>query len=145
MLRLFAVLASATIAACGGSAPQGETTPDERPRLTVALRFEEAPDRDGDPTTQVVLVAIHPDRDTQTVAIDRATGACHFIRPDDQALLAAECAWGPIETRIWVEHHGDELVAVRVGRGEMPREVARLTVPRDAAIEVLQPDTLPVR
>lgn len=143
------ILALLLLAGCGGATPQAEEpTPEERPRLAIAIRFEEASEAaDGAPRTALVLARVYPDRDAETAPIGVVPGACHHVRPEDDMLLRVECSWGPQESQAWVSRQRDELVVTLVDGSQsqrLPREALRVTVPEGADVETIQPQTMPL-
>jgi hypothetical protein len=133
------------LAACGGGAsslppPEEPAGPPERPQVTIALRFEEAPDdaASGEPRTRVVLARIIRGEDTQTTEVAVVAGACSHAWPGRGVLLRARCSWASAREEIVVSQDDDEIVA-RAGEST---EV-RVELPENALVEVLQPDTMP--
>jgi hypothetical protein len=133
------------LAACGAATTGSTVTTAEvappRP-YAVALRLEEAEeDAEGTPHTRVSLVRITPEgvRTVETLATE--VGACYH-QPRPGALMAARCWWAGVGSDYEVRRSGDAIVATRTEVDEetgagAPSEVARLEVPSDAEVQVV--------
>lgn len=140
MRRLFVPSLVLLSAACGAATV---TSPEEAPteqeaRYAIALRFQEAsPSAGGDPRTRVSLVRISPEGERTVRELGTEAGAC-YLDPAPGALLSARCWWGEASARYVLERRGEAILALRGDEsGAELREVLRLEVPEDAALDVL--------
>ena len=125
--------------------------PPARPeRLAVALRFEDAGvDAATDtPRTRVVLALVREsDGRTETHALGVIDGACNYVAPTADALLAGSCWWAGSGANYDVVRRDRALVVRRIFEDEqseaLPLEtVLRLELPENAQLQVIAPDTL---
>ena len=136
----------ALLVGCGGATTHAHPAGDdedagvpETPQVTIALRFEEAPDdASGTPRTRVVLARIVRGEGTDTHEIVVAPGACSHAWPERGTLIHARCTWAEARDEIVVSRQGNEILA----RAASGTEV-RVDIPAGAHLEVLQPATMP--
>jgi hypothetical protein len=141
-----AALALAVAAACGGASTGGPPpeenggAPPERPRVTIALRFEEAPDdpTGAAPRTRVSVAVIARGEPTRTTEVALVAGACSHAWPGHAILLRARCTWADRREEITVAQRGDQLL-IRTAAGNEQR----IGLPESALVDVLQPETMP--
>lgn len=138
----------------GATASPPPTTPEPpaRPeRLAVALRFEDAgvDPATETPHTRVVLALVREsDGRTETHEVGVIDGACNYVTPTADALLAGSCWWAGAGANYDVVRRERVLLVRRIYEDEdqseaLPIEtVLRLELPENAQLQVIAPATL---
>lgn len=140
---------------CGGGLASTSTTetleePARPERVAIALRFEDGRTNLGTnaPRTRLVLAVVRESGTrTETHEIAIVDGACTYVAPAGDALAAGNCWWSGSGRSYDVARVGAEVVVRRIvtdeeGPPRPPETVLRVTLPEDAQVQVIAPETM---